>query len=348
MSKIMSIKPKVLWIGSRAHAKASWDKLSEIADVQFCTSKNRSEFINDLKGKYKDVVSIGRTAELDVTGRFDEELVSHFPSSVKTVSHCGAGYDQVDVEPLLKRNIQLSNITTPVEAPTADTAIFLLLSALRNFQESHDLLMKGEWERTGVKSAGAKYGHLPSYKTVGILGMGGIGRCIRDRLKPFGFKDLYYHNRSKLSPELEGDCKYLSYDDLLSKSDIIIVSVPLNKKTHHLINKEAMDKMKDDVIIINTARGAVIDEKTLTEYLKSGKVGFLGTDVFEFEPKVDQELLDLPNCVSLPHMGTHTVESQVEMEDFVIQNIETFLKTGKVKTVVPEMYNVDFKHEALI
>lgn len=344
---VSELRPKVLWIGSKSYAKQGWENLSKVAQVEYCTSKDRQEFLQDLKGKYQDVVSIARSAELDQTGRFDEELISALPSTVKTISHCGAGYDQIDVEPLVKRNIQLSNITTPVEAPTADTAIFLVLSALRNFQESHDLLLQGQWTPTR-KSAGAKLGHLPGYKTIGILGMGGIGRAIRDRLLPFGFKKILYHNRSRLAPELEKGCEYLSFDDLLAQSDILCISVPLNAKTHHLIDKSALEKMKNDSIIINTARGAVIDEKELTEKLKLNEIGAFGTDVFEFEPKVPQELLELPNVVSLPHMGTHAHEAHVEMEEFVVENIKTFLYTGKLKTIVPEMYSVEFNHEPIL
>lgn len=344
---VSELKPKVLWIGRKTYAKSGWEELSKVAQVEFCTSKNRKEFISDLKGKYQDVVSIARSFELDQTGKFDEELINQLPASVKSISHCGAGYDQVEVEPLIKRNIQLSNVTTPVEAPTADTAIYLILSTLRNFQQSHHLLLEGKWTPDN-KSAGASLGHLPAYRSVGILGMGGIGRAIRDRLIPFGFKQINYYNRSRLPPELEGDCQYLSFDELISQSDIICVSVPLNAKTHHLINKSAMDKMKSDAIIINTARGAVIDELELLEKLKNHQLGGFGADVFEHEPEVPKQLLQLPNVVSLPHMGTHAHESHVEMEQFVIDNVKTFLSTGKLMTVVPEMNGIDFGHEPVL
>lgn len=344
---VSELKPKVLWIGKKSYAKQGWENLSKIAQVEFCTSKDRTEFFQDLKGKYKDVVSIARSFELEQTGRFDEELINALPPSVKSISHCGAGYDQVEVEPLIKRNIQLSNVTDPVEGPTADTAIYLILSTLRNFQYSHHLLLQGKWTPTN-KSAGTPLGHLPAYKSVGILGMGGIGRAIRDRLVPFGFKQIYYHNRSRLSPELEGDCVYLPFDQLLAQSDILCVSVPLNGKTHHLIDKSAMEKMKNDAIIINTARGAVIDEMALIDKLQAGEIGGFGTDVFENEPQVPKQLLDIPTVTSLPHMGTHAHESHVEMEQFVIDNITNFLYTGKVKTVVPEMYKVEFNHEPVL
>lgn len=335
-----STKPKVLRLGKIEFAQTKWDQLSELAEIVDCTSKSREEFIHDLKTKYNDITAIARTyASVVQTGRFDEELATHFPSSLKSINHNGAGYDQIDVKPFTQRGIQVSNVTLPVEAPTADTAVFLVLSCLRNFQEGHDILARGGWP--GAKCGGAKLGRSPEGKIVGILGMGGIGRAIRDRLKPFGFGKIIYHNRSQLKPELEGGAEYVSYDNLLEQADIICVSVPLNANTRHSINEEVINKMKDGVILVNTARGAVIDEKVLPELIKSGKIGAFGADVFEHEPKVAPELYELPNVVSLPHMGTHTYEAIKNMEEWVVENVESFLRTGKVKTIVPEQYNME-------
>lgn len=339
--------PKVLRLGEIAFGNKKWQEIKKIAEVIDCTSTNRKQFFEDLKTKYNNVSVITRTFySAEYTGRFDEELASHLPSSVKAVCHTGAGYDQIDVEPFTKRGIQVSNVTTPVEAPTADTAIFLVLSALRNFQIGHNLAVAGKWPSD--KCGGAKLGHDPEGKTIGILGMGGIGRAIRDRLVPFNFSKIVYYNRTQLKPELEGCAEYVSFDDLISKSDVICISVPLNTHTRHLINNETISKMKDGVVIVNTARGAVIHEEQLYEHLKSGKIGAFGSDVFEFEPEVSPELLALPNCVSLPHMGTHTYEAVANMEEFVAENVDNFLKTGKVNTIVPEQYNMEINPVPLV
>lgn len=342
------IRPKVLRLGPWKFSEKRWSELATIADVIDCESTSRDEFIKDLQGKYSDITSIVRTfCSILVTGRFDAELAQHFPKSLLSICHNGAGYDQIDVQPLTDRNIQVSNITTPVEAPTALTAVYLTLAAMRNFQWGHDLLVEGKW-LPGTKCANVPIGYDPEGKTLGILGMGGIGRAIRDRLQPFGFGKTIYYNRSRLSPELEGTAEYASYDDLITKSDVIMVSVPLNPKTHHLLNAETIDKMKDGVVIINTARGAVIDEAALTKALKAGKIGAFGSDVFEFEPKVSPELSGLPNVVSLPHMGTFTVQAMENMEIFVVDNVEKLLRTGKVMTIVPEQSGKDFEHPALL
>lgn len=340
-------RPKVLRLGPWTHSEPEWAELAKTATVVDCDSPNRAQFLKDLKGKYADITNIARTfLSIEQTGRFDSELVAALPDSVVLVSHCGAGYDQVDPEPLTKRNIQLSNVTVPVEAPTALTAVYLSLAAMRNFQHGHDLLVEGKW--TSGKCAGAEIGWDPEGKVVGILGMGGIGRAIRDRLMPFGFEKVLYYNRSRLDADLEKDAQYVSYEDLLKQSDLILVSVPLNKHTHHLINADSIDKMKDGVIIVNTARGAVIDEAELTKALKAGKVGAFGSDVFEHEPEVPSELRNLPNVVSLPHMGTHTYQAMRNLETWVVTNILEYITTGKVKTIVPEQKGVDFGHQPMV
>lgn len=342
-----NIKPKVLRLGKIDFAHQKWKELSEVVEVVECTSSNREEFFEDLKTKYQDITHITRSfASIEQTGRFDEELVSHLPKSIRTVSHCGAGYDQIDVEPLSKRGIQLSNVTTPVEAPTADTAVHLILSTIRNYQMGHEAILQGKWPQG--KCGNVALGHEPLSQTIGIFGMGGIGRAIRDRLKPFGFKKIIYHNRSQLSPKLEDGATYVSFDELLSESDIICISIPLNNNTKHSINNETISKMKDGVTIVNTARGAIINEAQLLDNLKSGKVGSFGSDVFEFEPEISRELVELPNVVSLPHMGTHTYESIQNMEEFVIDNVYEHLYTGKVKTLVPEQYSLQFDNTPLI
>lgn len=294
-----------------------------------------------MKGKYASITNIARTVSSAAqTGRFDSEIAAALPDSVKSVSHCGAGYDQIDPQPLLDRKIQLSNVTTPVEAPTALTAVFLALSALRNYQIGHNLLVDGQWPEKG--EAGAPLGRDPEGLTVGILGMGGIGQAIRDRLLPFGFARIVYHNRLRLEPDLEGPAEYLNFDDFLAQLDVIMVTVPLNANTHHLINAKTLAKMKEGVVLVNTARGAVIDEAALITSLRSGKVGSFGADVFENEPEVPKELREMANVVLLPHMGTFTSQARRNMEEFVVENIEHQIKTGKVKTIVPEQKNLEF------
>ena len=129
-----------------------WDEVAQIADVIDCESQNREEFIKDLQTKYSDITNIARTyASVEQTGRFDAELAQHMPKTLVSLSHNGAGYDQIDVQPFTDKGIQVSNVTVPVEGPTAVTAVFLVLSCLRNYQEGHQILYDGGWDSKNVE-----------------------------------------------------------------------------------------------------------------------------------------------------------------------------------------------------
>ena len=336
-------KPLVVHLEPVRYSHHLWRELEEIAEVELVGDYSREEFIKDLHGKYANVVAIGRgylTGQK--VGMFDEELISHFPSSLKYIAHQGTGYDQIDVDELNKRGIQLSNCPDIVTKSTADTNIFLMLGAMRNFEAGRRNLIAGKWPAGGL-GAGVEAGWAPSRKFLGILGMGNIGRAVRDRAVSFGFEKIVYYSRSKLTPELEKDCEYVaSLEELVAVSDVLSINCPLNKSTYHLINDSLISKMKDGVIIVNTARGAVIDEQDIIKHLKTGKIGAAGLDVFENEPVPRKDLLDLPNVMALPHMGTHTVQAFSDFENWTIENIRSGLSTGKVRTIVQEQQNTTF------
>lgn len=332
----------VLRLAPTRFAMGAWKKAEEKHgfDVVESDAKDRAEFIAQLKqGKFQHVEVITRTFEsVNQTGMMDKELLDLIKenTSVRAICHNGAGYDQVDAVHCGEVGIQLSNVPALVDNATADTAVYLLLGAMRNFQISQEGIAAGRW--TKQKCAGTPIGHDPAGKVLGILGMGGIGRTIRDRLAPFGFSKVVYHNRRRLAPELEKGSEYCaSADELYAQADVISISVPLNAATKHCINKESLARMKDGVVIVNTARGPVVDEAALKEALKSGKVAAFGSDVWENEPNVDLDLVRMSNVVALPHMGTHTVETMLAMEEYVVENVETFAETGKVLSMVPEL-----------
>lgn len=338
----MSTKPIVLRLGTVSYAQEAWKELEKIATVIVADSSNREEFFQDLKGKYSNVQYITRTfASVNQTGLFDKELIDNLPKSVISISHNGAGYDQIDAPALGPKKIQLSNVPALVDNSTADTHVFLLLGALRNFGEGHHRLLNGEFPKH-PKAAGVAVANDPEGKVVGILGLGGIGRNILKKLKPFGFEKFIYHNRRRLSEDLEDGAEYVSFDELLKQSDIISINIPLNPKTKHFFNEEIFQKVKKGVIIINTARGGVIDETAFIKYLKNGTIKAAGLDVLENEPNINQELVQLPNVLALPHMGTHSYETIKKMEEFVVENVKSAIETGKVISIVPELEDVDF------
>lgn len=327
----MSPKIRVLLVGEIAHAQKALDKLKQIAEVVKLESKNRQEFENDLKGKYSDISAMYTTFHgFQSTGKFDAEVASWVPSSLKFICHNGAGYDAIHVNEFTPKGIQVSHTPNPVSDATADTNMYLILGALRNFSLGAIELRKNNWWNN------VPLAHDPKGKVLGILGMGGIGRALRDRAAPFGFSKIIYHNRTRLDPSLEGIAQYVSMDELLAESDVLSLNLPLNAHTRHIIDREALKKVKDNVVIVNTARGAVIDEAALVEALDSGKVASAGLDVFEEEPKIHPGLLKNDKVLLLPHLGTHTVETRRWMEETVIDNIISGLNDGKVIDLVPE------------
>ncbi|KAF2717589.1 glyoxylate reductase [Polychaeton citri CBS 116435] len=329
-------KPKVLLLGKIDHAHETWNSLSSLADLIEPKSTNRADFLKECaSGELDGVVAAYRTfGSVSITGIWDAELVSALPASLCYCSHNGAGYDQIDVSACSERKpepIRVSNVPTIVDDATADTGVFLILGALRGFNTSMIALREGKWRGAPPPPLG----HDPQGKVLGILGMGGIGRNMKKKCDAFGMKSIY-HNRRKLSEEQADGAEYVSFEELLARSDVLSLNLPLNKHTRHIISTEEFKKMKDGVIIVNTARGAVIDEDALVKALDSGKVLSAGLDVYEEEPKVHPGLVKNPHVMLVPHMGTWTVETQTDMEKWTIGNIKAALETGKLNSPVPE------------
>ncbi|KAJ6108322.1 hypothetical protein N7523_009645 [Penicillium sp. IBT 18751x] len=223
-------RPKILLLGNINHAKGSWNALSDLGELIETTARNRAEFIQECRdGKFEGVVAAYRTFHsAQITGQIDEELVKELPSSLIYLASCGAGYDQIDVGDCSARKppIRVSNVPTAVDDATADVNMFLILGALRNFNAGMHALRQGRWR------GGASLGHDPEGKTLGILGMGGIGRNLKKKAETFGMK-VIYHNRRQLSDELSDGAQYVPFDELLSTSDVLSLNLPLNVGAFH-------------------------------------------------------------------------------------------------------------------
>jgi glyoxylate reductase len=237
-----------------------------------------------------------------VTGPFDSTLISVLPKSLKYIVHNGAGYDNIDIPTCTEHGILVSNTPSAVNDATADTALFLLLGAIRQYQHPLVSIRQGKWRGPNFKVS-----HDPEKKVLGILGLGGIGTAVAKRAEGFSMKIQY----NKRHPDPNSPYKYVSFDELLATSDVLSLNLSLTEQTKHIINREAFSKMKDGIILINTARGGLVDEEALVEALKSGKVRGAGLDVYEHEPEVHPELLKMENVILLPHVGTATIETQV-------------------------------------
>lgn len=295
---------------------------------------SRSDFLSKLKsGEFDDVVGIYRSNDstsTSMTGPFNAEIVKALPESVKYITHNGAGYDNIDVSACTERGIGVSSTPIAVNNATADIALFLMLGALRRITVPFQALRQGEW-----RGANFGLGHDPRNKVLGVLGMGGIGSAVAQRAKAFGMS-IQYHNRNRLDESKEDGAKYVSFDDLMKTSDVISLNLALNKSTTHIISKPQFDMMKKGVVIVNTARGPIIDEAALVDALNAGIVFSAGLDVFEEEPKIHPGLLRNERVVLLPHIGTATYETQKDMEVLVLDNLKSGIEGRGLITQVPE------------
>ena len=230
--------------------------------------------------------------------------------------------------------ISVSNTPGTVDASTANTAIYLILGALRRSHIPGSALRAGKWRgHMGLA-------HDPENKMLGILGMGGIGSATAKRAMSFGMS-IQYHNRQQLAPGKNPfNIKYVDFEKLLRTSDVISVHLPLNDNTKGLIGRREFGLMKRGVTFVNTARGSIVDEQALVEALESGHIWGAGLDVYDREPIVHEGLLRNDHCVLMPHVGTATFDTQMKMELLVIENLKSAIKEGKQVTPVIEARNM--------
>ncbi|CAO1604984.1 glyoxylate reductase [Xanthoria calcicola] len=330
-------KPRVLLLGDIDHAPArsAYDSLSSLAHLITPKSTNPADFLQEChSGAFNGTKAIYRTfGSVSITGRIEGEVVKALAEAgVRFIAHNGAGYDQIDIPTCTAHKIHVSNTAPPaLAAATADTALFLLLAALRNFNPAILSLRAGAWRGAPP----APLGHDPFGKTLGILGMGGIGRNLAAKAAALGMT-VTYHNRRRLPPADEGGAQYVDFEHLLARSDVVSLNLPLNESTRGMIGKAEFAKMKQGAVVVNTARGGVVDEAALVEALSTSQISSCGLDVYENEPEIHPGLVGNPKVMLLPHMGTWTVETQTEMELWTIANVRSALETGKLTSPVAE------------
>lgn len=241
---------------------------------------------------------------------------------LKIISNFGVGFNNVDIDYAKSKGIVVTNTPDPVVEPTAELAFALMSALSRRVTECNQKLQTGDDIRWGVME---NLGTGLYNKTLGIVGMGRIGQSVAKRAAVSGMKIIYY-NRHRLPEDIEKkySAEYVSLDSLLSQSDYISLHTPLDESTFHLIDAEALSKMKNGVFIINTARGPVIDESALVAALECGHIGGAGLDVFEKEPEINNGLLGRDNVILVPHIGTATVEARIAMGRYAVKNITLF------------------------
>ncbi|MGC8819580.1 MAG: hydroxyacid dehydrogenase [Fervidobacterium sp.] len=236
-------------------------------------------------------------------------------TKLKIIGRAGTGLDNIDVKAAEAKGIKVINTPGANSISVAELTIGLMIACSRHIARGANDLKNGKWTKKELE------GHELYKRTVGIIGFGNIGREVAKRLLAFDMKVLAYDPFVK---ETDIDVKIVDLNTIFKESDYITIHVPLTPETKHLINKETIEKMKDGVIIINAARGGIIDEGALYEALVSGKVYAAGVDVFEVEPPTDelrQKLLSLPNVVATPHVGASTFEAQERVGMLLVERL---------------------------
>ncbi|MBT5553636.1 MAG: D-glycerate dehydrogenase [Ilumatobacter sp.] len=253
-----------------------------------------------------------------LTDRVDDDFLAAAPK-LQIVANVAVGYNNIDVDACTRRGVIVTNTPGVLIDATADLAMGLVLMSTRRLGEGERLIRSGtawQWSMFMMLGTGLQG------RTLGIVGMGGIGEALATRARAFGMR-IVYHNRRNVDTEVEQrlDAQRVDFDELLATSDIVSLNCPYSEATHHLIDASALAAMKSTAFLVNTARGPIVDEAALVEALVNGVIAGAALDVFENEPTVHPGLLSLDNVVLVPHLGSATVETRAAMATTAASNV---------------------------
>ncbi len=297
--------------------KVGIDLLSEKFEVKYNSSgiqMTKQEMLDEFP-KYDAIVS-------SLVDNIDEEILNSC-SNVKVISNYAVGYNNIDINSAKKNGIIITNTPDILSDTTAETAWALLFSVARQVVKADKFIRDGKWK-----------GHLGSEflgrdiynKTVGIIGAGSIGRRFAEKTRGYNMNILYHNRNRDLEFEKQYNSRYVTKEELMKESDFISLHMPLTDETYHMIGEKELALMKETAILINTARGSVVDQEALIKALQQNKIYGAGLDVFEDEPNVPKELIELDNVVMLPHIGSSTTETRNKMAELVAHNIINILE----------------------
>jgi glyoxylate reductase len=332
----MSLKKKPLVVVTRKLPDSIETRMRELFDARLN--------LDDTPLTPEQMAEAVRTADVlvpTVTDEITEEMLKQPECKLKLIAHFGNGVDNIDVVAAHARSITVTNTPKVLTEDTADMTMALILAVPRRLIEGSSILTEGKdwagWSPTWM------LGHRIGGKRLGIIGMGRIGQAVARRARAFGLQ-IHYHNRRPVAPHIAeelGATYWESLDQMLARMDIISVNCPHTPATFHLLSARRLKLIRKDTYIVNTARGEVIDEETLTKLIEGGEIAGAGLDVFEHEPAVNPKLVRLARAgkvTLLPHMGSATIEGRVEMGEKVIINIRAFLDNHKPPDrVLPSM-----------
>lgn len=296
------------------------------------TKKFQKEILEKLKKKFNlIVVEDSNTTFYDVIGnnpdcealipflsdKIDDSVMKKLPL-LKIIANYAVGYNNIDVNAAKERGIFVTNTPDILTDATADLTFALILAVSRRIVESDKFMRRGNFKGWG---ANLLLGKELRGSVLGIIGMGKIGTETAIRSLGFGMKVIYFSRRRKPELEKQYGFKYVSFNELISRADIISPHIPYTKEVHHLFNKDTFRMMKNSAIFINVSRGALVNEENLADSLENGELYGAGLDVYEFEPAVNRRLIPLENVVMTPHTGSATYRARLGMAEMVYKNV---------------------------
>ena len=291
------------------------DRMSELFDVTFNPTDQamtREQLIEAMQANDVLVPT--------VTDRIDADMIAQAGDRLGLIANFGAGIEHIDIAAAHARRVMVTNTPGVFTDDTADLTMALIISVTRSFVKSGRILQAGNWEGWSPSSL---LGHRIGGKRLAIVGMGRIGRAVAHRARAFGLY-VTYHNRHRLPESVEAMLSTTyepDLDKLIADADILSFHCPASPSTYQMLNARRIASMKQTASVVNTARGQLIDEDALIDALSHGRLGGAALDVYEREPAIDPRLLDLPNVVATPHLGSATFEGREASGDRVIANI---------------------------
>lgn len=312
----------------------------------FVTNGFLGKFVTRLEDKYEVVVWPGKTISREdllegvkgstgiislLTEKIDAEVMEAAGKQLKAISNYAVGYDNIDIHAATQRGICVTNTPGVLTESVAEQVITLVLTLYRRVVEGDRFVRSGKykgWEPDLLLGTSIKD------KVMGIVGLGRIGRWTARLSRALGMKVIYFNRHRDEEFEAEYDVVYHTFEQLLEKSDVVSLSVPLTEETHHLIGEKELKLMKNTALLINTARGGVVDQEKLIIALKEKWIAGAGLDVFEDEKNIPQELLGLPNTVLTPHTASATIEARNAMARILVDNIADAIENREPSCLV--------------
>ena len=274
-----------------------------------------------------ELVKMGNDYDGLITSGFDkvgEEFFSNLNGKLKIIAHVGVGYDNISIKAAEVKKIKVTNTPNVLNEAVAETTILLILAASRRVGEAYNLVRSDNWKNQKPDLTKFMIGNSVTGKTLGIIGMGRIGRIVAQSAKAFGMKIIYY-NRNKLSEDLEDGAKYYSdLNSMLPECDFVSIHTPATPDTKNILNVSTIGLLPKHAVVINTSRGSTIDDDALIDALENKKIYGAGLDVFNNEPNLDNRYTKLDNCFVLPHIGSATHETRLAMSMMAVDNIYCF------------------------